>query len=279
MFNFIAWQDPASAIMEGIRDLHALIFTLLSRFITLVVVMLIQIVEDFYLVFQFPQDENDLAERADCLSILNVINENDALELFWIAIPTIVLLMIGTQSFLLLYSYDDLTAPYSTFKAIGHQWYWSFEYVLLNLFFLKRQIDYVNSIIQGNAAAIRPFKFKIQSADSYLLGENDLKLGYPRLLSVTRSIVIPANKTIRFITTSEDVIHSFWLPAAALKMDAIPGRLNQTALNLKREGVFYGQCAELCGVNHNSMPIQVVAVELENAESFVKIQKLKQNNA
>lgn len=172
------------------------------------------------------------------------------LEWVWTFIPTLILLILVVPSLYLLYSYDKpyVTAPYLTFKAIGHQWYWSYEYW-----------DYTHA----NGGTV--------TFDSYMLHEDDLELGQLRLLEVDRRVVLPAGVCIRLLTTSTDVLHSWAVPAFGVKIDSIPGRLNQFWLVLNKPGVFYGQCSELCGVNHGFMPIAVEVVYLDQYLDFINL--------
>ena len=135
---------------------------------------------------------------------------------------------------------DEIVSPTITIKALGHQWYWSYEYS-----------DYVNDNFE-------PINF-----DSYMIPEEDLEKGQLRLLEVDNHMVIPINTHIRIIVSAADVLHSWAIPSLGIKCDAIPGRLNQASLFVKREGLYYGQCSEICGVNHGFMPIVVEAVNLK----------------
>jgi heme/copper-type cytochrome/quinol oxidase subunit 2 len=137
---------------------------------------------------------------------------------------------------------DEILDPAVTLKVVGHQWYWSYEYS-----------DYTSS--EGESI----------NFDSYMIPEEDLDtLGQFRLLEVDNRIVLPIITHIRVIVTAADVLHCWAIPSFAMKIDACPGRLNQTSLFIKRAGVFYGQCSEICGVNHGFMPIVVEGVELED---------------
>nr|GEZ57974.1 cytochrome c oxidase subunit 2, mitochondrial [Tanacetum cinerariifolium] len=135
---------------------------------------------------------------------------------------------------------DDVLDPAMTVKVVGHQWYWSYEYS-----------DFVND--DGESIEF----------DSYMIPSEDLEEGQLRQLEVDSRVIVPVNTHIRFIVTGADVIHDFAVPALALKIDATPGRLNQSSVLIQREGVFYGQCSEICGVLHSAMPIAVEAVSVE----------------
>ena len=152
-----------------------------------------------------------------------------------------MLIAIAFPSFKLLYLLDEVIDPVITVKAIGNQWFWSYEYS-----------DYVNDT--GEAIEF----------DSYLIPESELEPGQLRLLEVDNRVVLPVDTHIRLIVTARDVIHSFGVPALGITLDAIPGRLNQTSVILNREGVFYGSCRELCGVLHYAMPIVIESVSLES---------------
>lgn len=168
------------------------------------------------------------------------VRHRKILEWVWTCVPAFILLLLLYPSLILLYCYDRpyITKPYLTFKAIGHQWYWSYEYS-----------DFVTS---SRDEVREHIKF-----DSYMLHEDDLEFGSFRLLEVDRRIVLPIGICMRLVTTSSDVLHSWAVPALGVKIDAVPGRLNQFWIVADRPGTFYGQCSELCGVNHGFMPIAV----------------------
>jgi cytochrome c oxidase subunit 2 len=159
---------------------------------------------------------------------------NPFLEIIWTIIPAIILYLIGIKSFKLLYVMDECINPKITIKILGYQWFWTYEYPNNNY---GCDIIY-NSIIKK--------KFKLNE-------------GHFRLLDVDNPMFVPEKTHIRLIITSMDVIHSWTVPSFGIKVDAIPGRLNQTSLFIKRKGIYYGQCSELCGVNHAFMPIVVKA--------------------
>jgi len=177
------------------------------------------------------------------------VKHRKVLEWVWTCIPALILLLLLYPSLILLYCYDRpyITKPYLTFKAIGHQWYWSYEYS-----------DFVTSSDELK----EHIKF-----DSYMIHQDDLEFGRFRLLEVDRRIVLPLGVCMRLITTSSDVLHSWAVPALGVKIDAVPGRLNQFWIVADRPGTFYGQCSEICGVNHGFMPI---VVETTTFLSFFK---------
>nr|YP_010636364.1 cytochrome c oxidase subunit II [Cyphocaris challengeri]WBQ48834.1 cytochrome c oxidase subunit II [Cyphocaris challengeri] len=159
--------------------------------------------------------------------------QSQTTEIIWTLMPIFILLFIALPSLQALYLLDDSYTPNITFKSTGHQWYWSYEYP-----------DFNNI-----------------SFDSYML-PMDPSLPMNRLLEVDNAIVLPSFQYIRALLTSTDVIHSWAIPSLGLKMDAMPGRLNQTTFYMNRSGLFYGQCSEICGSNHSFMPIKMESIPL-----------------
>ena len=176
--------------------------------------------------------------------------EGTIIEILWTIIPAIILLFIAFPSLQLLYSMDEVVDPVFTIKAIGHQWYWSYEY----------------SDIEDDTVEF----------DSYMVPVSDLEVGDLRLLEVDNRVVIPVNTQVRVVITGADVIHCFALPSLGVKVDAVPGRLNQTTFLIKRPGVYYGQCSEICGSDHSFMPIVVEGI---SQEKFVNWILAKQNES
>lgn len=167
-------------------------------------------------------------------------------ETIWTILPAFVLLAIAFPSFRLLYLLDEISSPTLTIKAVGHQWYWSYEYS-----------DYVQT-------SGEPIEF-----DSYMVPTPELIEGEFRNLAVDNAMVVPTDTEVRIIVTSTDVIHSFGVPALGLKIDATPGRLNQASFLTEKEGVYYGQCSELCGVAHGFMPIMIESVDPQDYLVFL----------
>lgn len=165
------------------------------------------------------------------------------LEIFWTVVPALILFVLAIPSLRLLYLTDELVNPKLTLKVIGHQWYWSYEYNLL-----KNQVSF----------------------DSFLIPEQDLNAGDFRLLSTDFRAVLPMKTIIRFIVSSADVIHSWAIPRLLIKLDAVPGRLNQLSSKILFPGVFYGQCSEICGANHSFIPIAVESVNLKTFILWIK---------
>nr|AID45839.1 cytochrome c oxidase subunit II [Rhinusa brondelii]AID45840.1 cytochrome c oxidase subunit II [Rhinusa brondelii] len=160
--------------------------------------------------------------------------EGQLIETIWTILPAIILITIALPSLRLLYILDEIYSPMITIKVIGHQWFWSYEYS-----------DYKN------------LEF-----DSYMIPNIQMSKSTFRLLDVDNRMIVPFNTQIRVIVTSIDVIHSWAIPSLGVKIDATPGRLNQTNFNINRTSLFYGQCSEICGANHSFMPIVIEAVSI-----------------
>jgi cytochrome c oxidase subunit 2 len=181
-----------------------------------------------FISYNFNQNKNQ---------ILMIFTYSSLLEIIWTIIPAMILLVISIPSFSLLYSLDEVIDPSITVKIIGHQWYWTYE------------MSHFNSIDS------------FLKYDSYMMSTDDLTIGSFRLLEVDNRLVLPVNTHIRLLITSADVLHCWAVPSLGVKTDACPGRLNQVSLFIKRVGTFYGQCSEICGVNHGFMPITVRSVK------------------
>jgi cytochrome c oxidase subunit 2 len=230
----ISFQDPATPVMEGIIVLHHdLLFVL--TIIGLAVGWLL-----FKTTHLFFHTRNIIASQ---------ITHGTTIEIIWTITPSLILMVIAVPSFALLYSIDEVIDPSITLKVMGQQWFWSYEYSDFSQKFGKT----------------------IQF-DSYMIGLNDLKQGQLRLLEVDNRVVLPIKTHIRVLITSNDVLHSWAVPSLGLKMDACPGRLNQVSVFIKREGVFFGQCSELCGINHGFMPIAIESICIDGYIKWVIIQ-------
>jgi len=225
------FQDPASPLMEGIIDLHHNIFFVLLLILGIVAFLLLAIVKDGSYIW------NNISlshiQRQRKYLQFNGIIHGTVLEIVWTIIPSIILFIIAIPSFALLYSMEEVLEPQMTVKVIANQWFWQYEYGNLGL-----------------------------EWDSYMLAEKDLVKGELRLLTVDHPLYLPIETNIRLLITSKDVIHSFAVPSLGLKVDAVPGRLNQLSCYINRSGIYYGQCSELCGVNHGYMPIEIIALKL-----------------
>jgi len=191
-----------------------------------------------YIAFKFNEKSNPVPSKT---------THNSTLEVLWTAIPILILVVVAVPSFKLLYFQDRTTKPEMTLKIVGHQWYWSYEY---------------------------PDHGKIKF-DSNMVQTKDLKKGQPRLLAVDNPVYLPINTNIRLLMTSADVIHSWALPALIHKTDSVPGRINESWVRINSTGTYYGQCSELCGVNHGFMPIMVKAVTKEAFLAWTETAKKK----
>nr|YP_009445903.1 cytochrome c oxidase subunit 2 [Eucheuma denticulatum]ATX68845.1 cytochrome c oxidase subunit 2 [Eucheuma denticulatum] len=227
----LGFQDPATPIMEGIVNLHHDLMFFLCVISVFVSWMLGRTL------WHFEKKQNPIPSS---------LTHGTLIEMIWTITPAIILLIIAIPSFSLLYAMDEIISPAITIKTLGHQWYWSYEYS-----------DYLNE--DGEAI----------NFDSYMIPEEDLEKGQLRLLEVDNRMVVPINTHIRVIVTGADVLHSWAVPSLGIKCDAIPGRLNQASLFIKREGIYYGQCSEICGINHGFMPIVVEAVSLPNYINWI----------
>nr|YP_010730023.1 cytochrome c oxidase subunit II [Leptopsylla segnis]WEF75063.1 cytochrome c oxidase subunit 2 [Leptopsylla segnis] len=165
--------------------------------------------------------------------------ESQNIEIIWTVLPAFMLIFIALPSLRLLYLLDDLNKPLISLKTIGHQWYWSYEYSDFN------DIEF----------------------DSYMIPYNELNNYDFRLLDVDNRIILPFNSQIRILITATDVLHSWTIPSLGIKVDATPGRLNQSNFMINRPGLFFGQCSEICGANHSFMPIVIESI---STNSFIK---------
>lgn len=177
----------------------------------------------------------------------STLTHHTVLEVVWTAVPIFILLVIAIPSFRLLYAEDTVPEAAMTLKLTGNQWYWTVEY--------------------PDHAAI--------TYDMVMLEDAERPAGAPRLLAVDNELVVPVETTIRVIVTASDVIHAFAMPAMGVKIDAVPGRLNETWFRATREGTFYGQCSELCGARHAFMPLALKVVSQKAFESWAEQAKVK----
>ncbi|YP_009536322.1 cytochrome c oxidase subunit II (mitochondrion) [Ornithodoros turicata] len=168
--------------------------------------------------------------------------EGQEIETLWTIIPAVILIYIALPSLRLLYLMEESFYPSISMKVIGHQWYWSYEYPDFNI-----------------------------ELDSFMIPNFDENLSTFRLLDVDNRIVLPYNTNMRILITSADVIHSWTIPTLGVKMDAVPGRLNQISTMASRPGIFYGQCSEICGANHSFMPISMEVTSLNNFLNWIKL--------
>nr|WJP34978.1 cytochrome c oxidase subunit 2 [Ligia exotica] len=222
-WNSLGLQNGASPLMEQLTFFHDHTMIVLVLIVTVVGYIMGSLVFNKY--------------------INRTLLESQTIEVIWTVLPAVILLFIAFPSLRLLYLLDEVNQPGVTVKAMGHQWYWSYEYSD----FMKVEFD------------------------SYMVPTEDLEEGQFRLLEVDNHTVVPMLSQIRMLVSAGDVIHSWTVPALGVKADAIPGRLNQISFICSRPGLFYGQCSEICGANHSFMPIVVESVNLESFLSWMKL--------
>jgi cytochrome c oxidase subunit 2 len=224
----IYFQDAATPIAEGIIRLHDDVMFYLVLIIIGVSWM------TFIILYKF----------INSTFSHKYLVHGTTIEIIWTITPAFILMAIALPSFKLLYLTDEVIDPAMTVKAIGHQWYWTYEY---------SDMESINTLFNNE---------EIITLDSYMIPSEDLKLGQLRLLEVDNPLILPINTHIRILITAADVLHSWAVPSLGIKMDGVPGRLNQVSMYIVRKGNYYGQCSEICGVQHGFMPIHIKAVEL-----------------
>lgn len=225
-YNF---QDSATPVMDRIHDLHNLVMIIIILIAILVFAIL------GLIIYKFRVAKNPVASNT---------SHNTILEIFWTAIPVLILLVIAVPSFKLIFYIDKAKDPELTLKVTGHMWYWSYEYP----------------------------EHKI-SFDSNIIPDDQLKEGQLRLLEVDNQIIVPVKTTVRLLFTAADVLHSWTIPAFGVKKDCVPGRLNEAWIFVEREGTYYGQCSEICGMKHGFMPIVVKVVSKEEFQKWLQTSK------
>ena len=221
--------QPAAAPLK--HDAHFFHDVILMPIITIIVLVVLGLLA--WIVFRYNKKANPTPARW---------SHNTTIEIIWTVLPVLILVFISLFSFRLLFAYHDMPRPDLTVKVTGNQWNWAYEYP-----------------DQGVAEYI-----------SNMLPEEDAKArGVPYRLAATEPMVVPVGKTVQLVITASDVIHAVALPAFGLKTDAVPGRINTTWFKAERTGVFYGQCSELCGVDHAFMPIEIRVVTQAQFEQWI----------
>lgn len=231
----IYFQDSATPQMEGLIELHDNIMYYLIIILFGVGWILVSVVRNYV------SQKSPISHK--------YLNHGTLIELIWTITPALILILIAFPSFKLLYLMDEVSDPSMSVLAEGHQWYWSYQYP-----------DFLDS------------SDEFIEFDSYIVPESDLEEGTLRMLEVDNRVILPELTHVRFIITSGDVIHSFSCNSLGIKCDAYPGRLNQVSVFINREGVFYGQCSEICGILHSSMPIVIESVSLEKFLTWLEEQ-------
>ena len=227
----LSFQEPATDLMSDIISFHSYILMPIITGISILVLFLL-----LYIAFRFNSSRNQVASTT---------THNAVVEILWTVIPVVLLIIIAIPSFRLLYVSETIPKADLTIKAIGNQWYWSYEYP-----------DYGDIVFDAN-----------------MLNDDELSDPKLRLLETDTQIVVPVNKVVKLQITSNDVLHAWTIPAFGVKMDAVPGKLNETWFKANQEGLFYGQCSELCGPKHAFMPINVKVVSEKEFEDWIGFAK------
>ncbi|HEX6978081.1 MAG TPA: cytochrome c oxidase subunit II [Alphaproteobacteria bacterium] len=230
------WQLGMQAPASPVKERIEGLHDMLLVIITLITLFVLVLL--VYTIWRFRASRNPVPTRTA---------HNTLLEVAWTVIPVLILVIIAIPSFKLLYFQDRAPNAEMTIKVVGHQWYWSYEYP-----------DHGD------------LKF-----DSYIVQEDDLKPGQKRLLEVDNRLVLPVGTTVRVLVAGTDVIHSWFVPSLGLQIYAMPGRLNETWVRVDEPGVYYGQCNQICGVNHAFMPIAIEAVSKEQFGRWIEEAKQK----
>ncbi len=232
MGSAVAAQGQATPWQFGFQDAYSPVahemhdfHNLLLVIITVITLFVLGLL--IYVVVRFNRKANPNPSKT---------SHNTFIEFVWTVVPVLILIGIAVPSFSLLYYGDRVEKADMTIKAIGYQWYWGYEY----------------TDQEG------------LSFDAVMLEADQLKEGQPRLLATDNTIVLPIDTNIRLLVTAEDVLHAWAMPAFGVKIDAVPGRINETWMRIEKEGMYYGQCSELCGARHGFMPIMVKAVSKED---------------
>ncbi len=227
------WQLDFQPAATPIMEQTALFHDFLMIVITLITVFIFFLL--LYCIFRFNERMNPEPSR---------VSHNTSLEIVWTVVPVLILVMIAVPSFRLLRDQAEIPKVEMTIKAIGHQWYWEYEY------------------------PDEGFAF-----DSLMIEDAALKKGQLRLLSVDNPLYVPVNTTVRVIITASDVLHAFAVPAFGIKTDAVPGRISETWFRVTKIGTYYGQCSELCGSRHAFMPIEVKVVSQRDFRRWLRTAK------
>ncbi|BBK39608.1 putative cytochrome c oxidase subunit 2 [Allostella sp. ATCC 35155] len=230
------WALGFQSPATPVKEAMAGFHDMLLVIITLITIFVLALLA--YVVLRFRADRNPNPSKT---------THNTLIEVVWTVVPVLILVIVAIPSFRLLYFLDRNPDAEMTIKVVGHQWYWAYEY---------------------------PDQDGIKF-DSYMIQEADLKEGQKRLLEVDNRLVLPVGTTIRVLVTGNDVMHSWFIPSLGVQNYAFPGRTNETWIRLEREGVFYGQCNQICGVNHGFMPIAIEGVSKEAFQRWVGEAKKK----
>ncbi len=231
-------QTPNSEVATDVYNMHFFVLIIMALITIFVLVLLL------WVGYRYSEKNNKTPSKRV---------HNTFIEILWTAIPVLILVVISIPSFKLLYKQDVIPEPDLTIKAIGYQWYWGYEYP-----------DHGNFSYEA---------FMLQSED-----ELEDNRPFKRMLTTDTIVVVPVNKIVRVQVTAGDVLHSWAVPSLGVKTDAVPGRLNETWFKADKTGIYYGMCSELCGVNHQSMPIEVHVVSDSEFATWIEESKKKYAN-
>lgn len=226
----LGMQAAATPVKQFIDQFHDMLLVLITAISIFVLVLLI------YVVMRFRASANPVPSKTA---------HNTMIEVVWTLVPVLILVVVAVPSFKLLYFEDRQVAADMTIKAVGHQWYWTYEYP-----------------DQGGL-----------SFDSIMIERKDLKPGQMALLDVDNRLVVPAGKTVRVLITSDDVLHAFFVPSFGVQRTAVPGKINESWFKVDKPGVYYGQCSELCGIKHSYMPIAIEAMTQADYDKWLAAAK------
>ena len=230
------WQFGfQDAASQSMRDIVSFHNNILLPIIIAITVFVLFLM--IYTCIRFRESKNPVPSKT---------THNVAVEVLWTLIPCLILIVMAVPSFKLLYKQDTIPKVDVTIKATGYQWYWGYEYPDENIIF-----------------------------ESYMIKEDELKENQPRLLTVDNEIVVPVNKVVKVLITANDVLHAWALPSFGVKRDAVPGRINETWFKAEKVGTYYGQCSELCGIQHAFMPITVRVVTDEEYAQWLAEAQMK----
>ena len=232
----LGFQEALSPVMVQLTEFHDWLLVLITVISIFVLALLL------VCIFRFNAKANPTPSRT---------SHNTLLEVLWTAIPILILVVVAIPSFKLLYFQDRAVNADMTIKAIGNQWYWTYEYP-----------DHGG------------FTF-----DAIMLNDDERKDGQPRLLATDTTVVVPVDTTVRVLVTATDVLHAWAIPVFGIKIDGVPGRLNETWFRATEEGTFYGQCSDLCGIGHGFMPIQLKVVSKDEFAAWVDKAKVEYGDA
>lgn len=249
----INFQPPATEVMEQIIDLHVIIMWIITAIIVLVTGLIL------WIVFRYNRRANPTPSKT---------THSTLLELIWTVIPILILFFLGYHSIKLLYKQDVIPPADMVIKVTGHQWYWTYEYPDHNgLTFDAYMVPEEYS--RGVASADVTSEWDAIMEELRITLGREAPIKTMRLLDTDTRMVVPVNTTVKVLVTADDVIHAWTIPAFGSKIDAVPGRINETWFNAYEIGTYYGQCSELCGIKHAFMPIVVEVVSREDFEAWV----------